>query len=132
MMPLDTRHKIVSAEEAIRLALDLHRQGCVVRVVTGYFDLLLAEHVRRLEELAQGESLFTVVLDHPGALLSVRARAELLAALAVVRCVAAVEGPQVEDFLRRFAWREIVREEETDGRRLQAFIEHVHRRQRVQ
>ena len=54
-------------------------------VVSGYFDPLTAAHVRRLRELhAKAGQLVAVVVDPPEPLLPVRARAELVAALACV------------------------------------------------
>lgn len=53
--------------------------------VSGYFDPLLAAHVRRLEELRQEHvGLVAVIADPAQPVLPSRARAELAAALACV------------------------------------------------
>lgn len=55
------------------------------RWFTGYFDPLLADHVRLLQESAgPGELLIVRIADPPKPLLNRRARAELVAALAAV------------------------------------------------
>src|SRR3989442_1429978 len=77
---VDTRNKIIDAEQATALVRDLRRDGANVRIVTGYFDVLLAENVRRLREIANGAGkLFVAVLDPPHPVLALRARAELVA-----------------------------------------------------
>ena len=82
---MDTRNKIIPPDRAVSLVDELRAQGAAVRVVTGYFDVLVADHVRRLGEIADGSCvLFALVLDPPQPLLSGRARAELVAALAVI------------------------------------------------
>lgn len=113
---MDTRTKIVPAEEAARLAAN------GVLVVSGYFDPLLSAHAERLRALkSEGESLLVAVADPPEPILPTRARAELLAGLAVVDYVVeSVEGltPQV-------------RLEQEDERRLADLIVHVRGRQRA-
>ena len=80
---MDTRRKILAAEEAVE-----HWSGRKVRLVRGYFDPLLAEHARRLAELATpGAALVVVIEDPPQPILPARARAELVAALQAVDCV---------------------------------------------
>ena len=81
---LDTRTKIRSYDDA----LDSTR-GKNARWVSGSFDPLLAAHARRLAELAEGADLLivTVMDSGPDSILPVEARAQLVAALAVVDCV---------------------------------------------
>jgi glycerol-3-phosphate cytidylyltransferase-like family protein len=69
-----------------------------VRWVSGYFDPLLAEHVRRLRECAKPGELLVIEIANPKApLLPQKARAELVAALAVVDYVVLGDGqPQNE------------------------------------
>ena len=82
---MDTRNKIIPRDRAALLAGELRDRGTTVRVVTGYFDVLVADHVRRLREIARGSgAVFALVLDPPQPLLSGRARAELVAALGVI------------------------------------------------
>ncbi len=53
--------------------------------MSGYFDPLLAEHVRRLRECVKPGQLLVVEIANPEApLLAQHARAELVAALAMV------------------------------------------------
>jgi bifunctional ADP-heptose synthase (sugar kinase/adenylyltransferase) len=77
---LDTRSKIISAEEAHLRLGDKPAQW-----VTGHFDPLLAEHVRWLRECSARDQLLVVAITNPARpLLAQRARAELAAALAMV------------------------------------------------
>jgi len=77
---LDTRTKIVSIDEARKLT-----DGKPTRWLAGDFDPLLAPHIRRLRELAAPGRLLVVGLNEPARpLLPRRARAELVAALAMV------------------------------------------------
>ncbi len=111
---MDTRTKIVPAEEALRIA------AAGARVVSGYFDPLLASHAERLRELKlEGSPLMVAIAEPENPILPARARAELVAGLAVVDYV--VESAQ--------GLNAAVRLEEEDSRRLDALIEHVHARQ---
>ncbi len=126
---MDTRHKIVACEHAAPLVARLRSQGAAVKVVTGYFDVLLAEHVRRLRQIADGaDKLFVVVLDPPAPLLAARARAEMAAALAVVDYVVPAGEQAAEELLHCFAANEIVREEAADLLRAERLSQHVQRR----
>jgi bifunctional ADP-heptose synthase (sugar kinase/adenylyltransferase) len=61
--------------------------------VSGHFDPLLAEHVRRLEQARKPGQLLVVEVTNPAQpLLSQRARAELVAALSVVDYVVQGDG----------------------------------------
>ncbi len=115
---MDTRKKIVSAAQA---ATD---PGALVR---GYFDPLSAAHVRRLEAIAgAGGGPVTILLNSPPRpLLPVAARAELLAALRVVKQVVVAEGPLPEEFQAAA----VEDESSADLLRLQELMEHVKRRQ---
>lgn len=126
---MDTRHKIIGCEQAASIAAELRRQGAALKLVTGYFDVLVAEHVRRLREIA-GDSakLFVVVLDPPSALVAARPRAEMVAALAVVDYVIPAGEQACEQLLGRFAASEIVREESADLLRAERLSQHVQRR----
>jgi bifunctional ADP-heptose synthase (sugar kinase/adenylyltransferase) len=63
------------------------------RWVSGYFDPLLAEHVKRLRESTKaGQLLVVEVIDPDRPLLPQRARAELVAALAIVDYVVLGNG----------------------------------------
>ena len=116
---MDTRSKIVSAAQAsIRPAAAL---------VRGYFDPLTVAHVRRLEKIADaGGGPVTILLDSPPKpLLPAAARAELLAALRVVKHVVIAEGPAPVEF----RGIPIIDETRGDLRRLQELMEHVQGRQ---
>jgi hypothetical protein len=94
-------------------------------LVTGYFDVLVASQVRTLERLAaeKPRPLMAVVLNPPAQILTIAARAELAAALAVIDYVL----PAGEE---RPAWLEgavSLEAEHEDNRR--ELIAHVHRRQ---
>jgi len=125
---MDTREKIIDCQHAVALAEKLRSEGASIRVVTGYFDVLVAEHVRRLRQLSGGASkLFVAVLDPPAPVLDARARAEMAAALTVVDYVVPA-GKQAEALLSHFAEGEIVREESADVLRAERLNQHVQRR----
>jgi hypothetical protein len=76
---VDTRTKIVPLAEAQRIAA----RGATV--VSGYFDPLLASHAERLQNLKREDTPLLVLIADPGnPILPARARAELVAGLAVV------------------------------------------------
>ncbi len=121
---MDTRHKIIESQRAQSLAQGLRAKG--VKIVTGYFDVIVAEHVRRLREIKNGSAmLVVVVLDPPEALLAARARAELVAALAVVDYVVPADEQAARELLSHFTASEIVREESDDLLRARRLSEHV-------
>lgn len=127
---MDTREKIIDCQRAVALVAHLRGQSGSVKVVTGYFDVLVAEHVRRLCQIAAGATkLFVVVFDPPAALLTTRARAEMVAALAMVDYVIPAGEKAAEDLLRCFAASEIVREESADVLRAECLKQHVQLRQ---
>lgn len=118
---MDSRTKIVPAGEAARLV------AAGAMVVTGYFDPLLASHAERLRDLKRdGAPLLVVIADPENPILPARARAELVAGLAVVDHVV-----EAVDDLAAAGLTAAVRLEAEDARRLEELIEHVHARQRV-
>jgi bifunctional ADP-heptose synthase (sugar kinase/adenylyltransferase) len=126
---MDTRNKIIDPEHAVVIVDQLRRDGAKLRIVTGYFDVLLAGHVRRLDEIADGAGkLFVAVLDPPHPVLATRARAELVAALAVVDYVVPADKEAALDLLSNFTAGEIVQEESADLERARQLTEHVQRR----
>jgi len=117
---MDTRTKIVSTEEAKLIAAS----GAIV--VTGYFDPLLAAHAERLAELKrEGLPLMVAIADPENPILPARARAELVAGLAVVDYVVESVDGLVPGFTPNF------RLEQEDRARLEELIEHVHARQQA-
>ena len=124
---MDTRTKIIEPDRAISLSGDLRSKG--VKIVTGYFDVIVAEHVRHLTDIKNGSgTLVVVVLDPPEPILSGRARAELVAALRVVDYVVLGGEQAAEELLSHFSPDEIVREESADLLRFRRLSEHVQRR----
>ena len=133
---MDTRKKIIQAEQAIELANRLHSGGGQLIVVTGLFDPLLAAHAKRLAEVAASAGdegcVLAVVTNWPPEILPLKARAELVAALATVDYVVPCESSAVEQFLARVKPTCLFREEETDQKLKQEFIEHVQRQQETE
>lgn len=115
---MDTRSKILDRAGAVELA----RKHPRLRVVTGYFDVLLAEHVRELRKLAEGVVLVAAIAEPPQPILAARARAEMAAALEMVDYVIA------EDVLPFVADADVVDWRAADGRRCQELIDHVRKR----
>lgn len=131
---MDTRNKIITVERAREIAGKEHRGGGRVMLVAGYFDVLLAEHARELRRLRNGVEkgpVVVVVASPPEPVLSVRARAEMVAALSVVDYVVIAEGGDSDQVLGAIGADVIVREEIPDTERAHHLIEHVHRRQRT-
>jgi hypothetical protein len=118
---MDTRPKIISPDAAARIALDQH-----IRILVGHFDPLVAEHARRIAEVAEGEPLLVLVLDYAGAILPAGARAELVAALQTVRYVSVVDCAALDGMFGGFS---IVRDEEADVRRQKDLLEHIRGRE---
>jgi bifunctional ADP-heptose synthase (sugar kinase/adenylyltransferase) len=126
---VDTRHKILKPEAALAAARRARDNGSRLKVVTGFFDPLVAEHARRLREIAaDGGALMVIVTTPPDPVLPARARAEMVAALALVDYVALPEEGSVETLLAQLSGHEIIREEEADQRRTRDLIRQVHSR----
>jgi hypothetical protein len=126
---LDTRKKIRPAADAAVLRREAAGQNKTVRAVAGNFDPLLIEHARMLGDFARPEAiLVAVVAPSENPLLTVRARAELVAALAAVDCVFAADGGDVEAILADLAPEAVLRCEDGDKRRTAELIAHVHSR----
>lgn len=113
---MDTRTKIVTPAEATRIAAG----GATI--ISGYFDPLLAAHAERLQQLKRpGLPLLVLIADPVNAVLPARARAELVAGLAIVDHVA--ESPD--------GLTPQVRLEQEHQRRFDELIELIHARQRA-
>ena len=124
---MDTRNKIITAEAACELA-----RGREAALVTGYFDVLLAAHLRELRRVHDERpqaALIVAVTAPPEPVPDARARAEMVAALAVVDYVVSLEGGQSESLLAAFSPDRIVRLEAVHQQRMRELIQHVHRRQ---
>jgi len=97
---LDTRSKIISLHE-----IHERLQDHAARWISGHFDPLLAEHVGRLRQAREPGSWLVVEVTNPvRPLLPQRARAELVAALAMVDYVVlGTEQPAADaDLTERF------------------------------
>lgn len=121
---IDTRTKIVSLDEARRLAAEARARGSKVRAVIGYFDPLLPVHIAHLAKLAGPDKLFVIVDSPEDAYLELGARAELAAALGFVECV--ITGG--ETAARTLEADDLLREHELEGERRQEFIHYVRER----
>jgi glycerol-3-phosphate cytidylyltransferase-like family protein len=100
-------------------------------LVTGYFDVLRAEHARSLNEARErtgAQSVLAVVLPLAAEIVPQAARAEMVAALRMVDYVLPAENNDWESVAGALQPVEIVRLEEADARRTRQLIEHVHRR----
>jgi bifunctional ADP-heptose synthase (sugar kinase/adenylyltransferase) len=125
---VDTRTKIITPEEACALA----RGPQNAALATGHFDVLLAAHVRELGRVRDSlpDAVLLVALGTPDEpLLDARARAEMVAALAMVDYVVSLEDRQMESLLAAFSAERIVRLEAAHQQRMRELIQHVHRRQ---
>jgi glycerol-3-phosphate cytidylyltransferase-like family protein len=123
--PVDTRSKILTADAARRISAP-------VTVVTGFFDVLRAEHARELRQAREkgcGHALLVVVLPLAGALLGQRARAEMAAGLRVVDYVVAADQADAAALIDSLKPAHLARLEEADARRARQLIEHVQHRQ---
>jgi bifunctional ADP-heptose synthase (sugar kinase/adenylyltransferase) len=126
---MDTRDKIIPLDQVPELVAGLRARNSAVRIITGYFDVLVPEHIRRLREIADGDGVILVVIvDPPEPVLPGRARAELVAALAMVDYVIPAGEQAAQALLRHFHPAEIVREESADLLRARRLKEHVRRR----
>jgi bifunctional ADP-heptose synthase (sugar kinase/adenylyltransferase) len=121
---VDTRTKIVSCDEARTAA-----GGKPVTIVTGSFDVLLAAHARELEGARGAGMLLVAVTSPPQSLLGGRARAEMVAALAVVDFVVSLDDGQMDGFLTAFPQARIVRLEAAHEQRMRELKAYVERRQ---
>jgi bifunctional ADP-heptose synthase (sugar kinase/adenylyltransferase) len=119
---MDTRNKILNPEAAPR--------ACTV--VTGAFDVVLAEDARELAQIRAthpGRPLLVVVLPLAGTLLPRRARAELAAALRMVDYVVTADDAAPDALLAALEPAHLVRLEAAQAARKRQLMEHVHRRQ---
>lgn len=101
-------------------------------LITGFFDPLAPAHAHRLNRLASADSaLIVVVTDPPDPILPLRARAELVAALAAADWVVPVPAGNLDEFLGGVAIAPVERGEAEDLALRQEIIRHVHTRQRA-
>lgn len=123
--PLDTRQKIISADDAIRAI----GRPARLKLIIGYFDPMHTAHARRLAELRRdGETMAIAIGDPASPILPRRARAELVAALRVVDYVISVDDNAIAALVESLQPQEVIREDAADEQRTRALIEHVRRR----
>jgi len=126
---VDTRIKILSEDEAQRVARQLRGAGVRLRLVTGYFDPVLAAHVRRLNELAAPNTTLMVLVDSArDTLLDARSRAELLASLRIVDYVVVPGGGEVAGIMERIGPDTLCREEDADRQRTKQLSDRIRER----
>jgi glycerol-3-phosphate cytidylyltransferase-like family protein len=118
---VDTRSKILTLAAALELRPP-------IAIATGYFDVLRAEDARELGRVRH-HPLLVVVLPLANEILSLSARAEMVAALRVVDYVVTADDGDVERLVSELQPVEFVRLETAEARRTSQLIEHVHRRQ---
>jgi bifunctional ADP-heptose synthase (sugar kinase/adenylyltransferase) len=129
--PMDTRAKILTARSALEAACRVKQEGRKLTVVTGYFDVLLAAHVRDLEVVRMHTGsgcLMVVLLPRAQALLSARARAEIVAGLGMVDFVVTVGDDDLDEFLRRLPADDVISRQAADEEQTRLLMEHVHGR----
>lgn len=105
------RQKIVSLPRLAQIVEEAHRNGQSVVLAHGTFDLLHMGHVRHLEQARQVGDLLvvTVTADRfvnkgPGRpVFSAELRAEMVAALSCVHCVAINDAPTAENVIHLLA-----------------------------
>lgn len=119
----DTRVKIVSSADLLAYA-QAHPE---LPVVAGYFDPMWAPHAMRLRELAGASKLLVLVEPKANALLSDRARAELVASFGVVERVAVL----TDDATREQVGARLIDERKSDEARYQTLAGHVRKRNNV-
>jgi glycerol-3-phosphate cytidylyltransferase-like family protein len=119
---MDTRTKILSAADACSLL-----SGRPVTLVTGYFDILRASHLRDLNRIG-AQLLLAAVLPNPDAILPLRARVELAAALRMVDYVVTGEDRDLNILVSALQPVQIVRLEDAERERASHLKQHVQRR----
>lgn len=126
---MDTRNKILEAPRPEETPWPEFARP--LAVVTGYFDLLRAEHARDLQharDAAGAATLLAIVLPSPTALLPQRARAELVAALRAVDYVVAADAVDSERLIASLQPALLLHLGEADERRARQLREHVRNR----
>lgn len=131
-MTFDTRHKIITLAQACALAEESRRTGSPPVALVTHLEVLLAGHVRKLEEISAVTSgkLFVILTDPEAPLVPLAARAELTAALRMVDYV--VPSPEgCAPALAAINPGVTVHDEEEDCGRTRQLIDHVRSRSRI-
>ena len=122
---MDTRNKILTPEAARALPRPL-------AVVTGYFDVLRAEHARELDAVRRrsgAQTLLALVLPFPGEVFDIHARARMVAALRVVDYVLVADEMEADALLETLRPRAVIHLEADDARRNREIAERIRRQQ---
>ncbi|HEV2448703.1 MAG TPA: hypothetical protein VGS58_22375 [Candidatus Sulfopaludibacter sp.] len=119
---MDTRTKIVSCADLRGLVFG------EVALVTGYFDILRASHIRALREIRAGR-LVAAVRPCAHSVLPLGARAELVAALRMVDYVVIADDRELDTLVSELRPARIVHLEDADRERTRELKRHVHERQ---
>ena len=136
-MNLDTRHKIVTLDQARVLAEESRRSGSPLAAFVTHLEVLLPGHVRSLEELAAAHAgkLFVILTDPESPLAPLEARAQIAAGLRVVDYVvpsADGAGPALAAIHADLTVHGFtVNNEEEDRGLTRQLIEHVRSRSRI-
>jgi bifunctional ADP-heptose synthase (sugar kinase/adenylyltransferase) len=128
---VDTRNKIIDSQTAVEIAGRLRRQGRKLVVVTGHFDVVLAAHARDLEAVrsSSGADAIMVILQPLSlSLLAAPARAELVAALAMVDYVVSAGDDSLDELLSRLPAERVISRLGADDELKRLLIEHVQSR----
>ena len=122
---MDTRSKILTPDAARALPRPL-------AVVTGYFDVLRAEHARELEAIRSrsgAPTLLALVLPFPGEVFDIHARARMVAALRVVDYVLIADELEPDALLEALRPQTVIHLEADDARRNREIAERIRGRQ---
>jgi len=120
---MDTRSKILTAEAARALPGPL-------AVVTGYFDVLRAEHAREIQSIRErtgATSLLAVVLPFAGEVFDVCARARMVAALRMIDYVLIADEVEADALLEALRPLTVIHTEAEDARRDAEIAERIHK-----
>jgi len=131
---VDTRNKIIDSRTAVEIACRLRRQSRKLVVVSGYFDVVLAAHARDLEDVRSSsgaDAIMVILQPFSPSLLAVPARAELVAALAMVDYVVSAGDDSLEQLLSRLPAERVISRLGADDEVKRLLIEHVQSRHSV-
>lgn len=131
---MDTRTKILDTDQALAAALAAKAEGKSLVISVGEYDPVLARHAERLAGRKGGRehSAWHVVAVLPGkdTLLPLRARCELVAALAAVDAVVPFEqDPSVLSMVAGKA--ELHDDQQVDADARESLITHIHGKQKL-
>jgi bifunctional ADP-heptose synthase (sugar kinase/adenylyltransferase) len=118
---LDTRQKIVAPQQAAALIERTEK----LTVITGHFDPLTAAHARRLTDRHRNRQIIAIVTDPPEPVLSLSARAELVAALDAVDYVVSTQDNTVAEIVALLQPDELIQEESADLDRTRDLVAHI-------